>query len=32
MGYRLLAMGSDHSLISLGAKTLIKSMNDAIKG
>jgi 4-hydroxy-2-oxoheptanedioate aldolase len=32
MGYRLLAMGSDHALISLGAKTLIKSMNDSIKG
>ena len=32
MGFRLLAMGSDHTLISLGAKTLIKSMNDSING
>ncbi|TIT77629.1 MAG: 2,4-dihydroxyhept-2-ene-1,7-dioic acid aldolase, partial [Mesorhizobium sp.] len=30
MGYRLLAMGSDHTLISLGAKTLLKSMRDSI--
>ena len=30
MGYRLLAMGSDHALISLGAKTLLKSMRDSI--
>ncbi|TIT55883.1 MAG: 2,4-dihydroxyhept-2-ene-1,7-dioic acid aldolase, partial [Mesorhizobium sp.] len=30
MGYRLLAMGSDHTLISLGAKTLLESMRDSI--
>ena len=30
MGYRLLAMGSDHALIALGAKTLLKSMRDSI--
>ena len=30
MGYRLLAMGSDHTLIALGAKTLIKSVRDSI--
>ncbi len=32
MGYRLLAMGSDHTLISLGAKTLLKSMRDSTGG
>ncbi|TIL79668.1 MAG: 2,4-dihydroxyhept-2-ene-1,7-dioic acid aldolase, partial [Mesorhizobium sp.] len=30
MGYRLLAMGSEHALIGLGAKTLLKSVRDSI--
>ncbi|MBZ9676821.1 HpcH/HpaI aldolase family protein [Mesorhizobium sp. ES1-1] len=30
MGYRLLAMGSEHALIGLGAKTLIKSVRDSL--
>ncbi|WP_292720418.1 aldolase/citrate lyase family protein, partial [Mesorhizobium sp.] len=30
MGYRLLAMGSEHALIGLGAKTLLKSVKDSI--
>ena len=30
MGYRLLALGSEHKLISLGAETLLKSVRDAI--
>ncbi len=32
MGYRLLAMGSEHQLIGLGAKILLKSVQDSIKG
>ncbi|MDP3896719.1 MAG: aldolase/citrate lyase family protein, partial [Mesorhizobium sp.] len=30
MGYRLLALGSEHKLISLGAEVLLKSVRDAI--
>ncbi|WP_027143683.1 HpcH/HpaI aldolase/citrate lyase family protein [Mesorhizobium sp. WSM3626] len=30
MGYRLLATGSEHALISLGAKALLKGMRDSI--
>jgi 4-hydroxy-2-oxoheptanedioate aldolase len=30
MGYRLLATGSEHALISLGAKTLLKDIKDSI--
>ena len=30
MGYRLLAMGSEHALIALGAKTLLKGVKDSI--
>ncbi|TPM54342.1 HpcH/HpaI aldolase/citrate lyase family protein [Mesorhizobium sp. B2-2-4] len=32
MGYRLLATGSEHALISLGAKTLLKGIKDSIGG
>ncbi|MBA3449132.1 MAG: HpcH/HpaI aldolase/citrate lyase family protein [Pseudaminobacter sp.] len=31
MGYRLLAMGSEHKLISLGAETLLKSVRSSIR-
>ncbi len=30
MGYQLLAMGSEHKLISLGAENLLKSVRESI--
>lgn len=31
MGYRLLAMGSEHTLVALGARTLLADVRDSIK-